>query len=60
LEYGGKGASAVDGLQGGFFHIPPGLVHRDVNPDMKQKLVVVNILVGREEPIINLKSPGKA
>jgi len=60
LEYGVTGASAVEVGQGDFFHIPPGLVHRDVNPDKKQELVVVNILVGRGEPVINVKSPKKA
>jgi uncharacterized RmlC-like cupin family protein len=43
--------------QGDFFHIPPLLVHRDVNPDEKQELAVVNILIGRGEPVINVKSP---
>ncbi len=57
LEYGLKGASAVEVGQGDFFHIPPRLVHRDLNPDKEQELVVVNILVGRGEPVINVKSP---
>jgi len=60
LEYGLKGASAVDVGKGDFFHVPPGLVHRDVNPDKEQELVVVNILVGRGEPVINVKSPKQA
>ncbi len=60
LEYGVKGACAVQVGQGDFFHIPPRLVHRDVNPDKKQELVVVNILVGRGEPVINVKSPRQA
>src|SRR5712664_1300388 len=45
LEYGLKGASAVEVGKGDFFHVPPGLVHRDVNPSREQELVVVNILV---------------
>src|SRR5881296_2219571 len=57
LEYGLKGASAVEVGQGDFFYIPPRLVHRDVNPDKEQELVVVNILVGRGEPVTNVKSP---
>ena len=60
LEYGLKGASAVEVRQGDFFHIPPRLVHRDVNPNREQELVVVNILVGRGEPVINVKSPKQA
>src|SRR3989441_1613109 len=57
LEYGLKGASSVEVGHGDFFHILPRLVHRDVNPDKKQELVVVNILVGRGEPVMNVKSP---
>ena len=57
LEYGPKGKSAVEVKQGDFFHIPPRLVHRDVNSDREQELAVVNILVGRGDPVINFKSP---
>ncbi len=60
LEYGEKGASAVEVGKGDFFHIPPRLVHRDVNPDKEQELVVVNILVGKGEPVINVKRPKRA
>jgi uncharacterized RmlC-like cupin family protein len=57
LEYGPRGRSAVEVRQGDFFHIPPHLVHRDVNPDEKQELAVVNVLVGRGRPVINVKGP---
>ena len=60
LEYAVKGAIAVEVEQGDFFHIPPRLVHRDMNPNREQELVVVNILVGRGEPVINVKSPKQA
>ena len=60
LEYGVKGASAVEVGKGDFFHIPPDLVHRDVNPDKEQALVIVNILVGRGDPVINVKRPKQA
>ncbi len=60
LEYGLKGASTAEVGQGDFFHIPPRLVHRDVNPIREQELVVVNILVGRGDPVINVKSPKQA
>jgi len=49
----------LDG-EGDFFHIPPRLVHRDMNPDKEQELVVVTNLVGRGEPVINVKSPKQA
>ncbi len=57
LEYGRGGKSTVEVRQGDFFHIPPYLVHRDVNPDREQELAVVNVLVGRGEPVVNVKSP---
>jgi len=57
LEYGPKGKSTAEVRQGDFFHIPPLLVHRDVNPDREQELAVVNILIGRGEPVINVKGP---
>src|SRR5207245_6769790 len=41
LEYGLKGTSSVEVGQGDVFHISPRLVHRDVNADKKQDLVVV-------------------
>ncbi len=57
LEYGPKGARATEVKQGDFFHIPPYLVHRDVNPDGERELVVVNILVGRGDPVVNVEGP---
>jgi uncharacterized RmlC-like cupin family protein len=35
LEYGPSGKESVEVRHGDFFHIPPRLVHRDVNPDEK-------------------------
>src|SRR5438445_3384784 len=60
LEYGLKGARAVEVGHGDFFHIPPRLVHCDLIPVTKQELVVENILVGKAEEVINVKSPKKA
>src|SRR2546425_5063386 len=57
LEYGLKGASSVEVGQGDFFHIPPRLAHRDVNPGKKQELVVGKILVGTGEPVNDGKIP---
>jgi hypothetical protein len=57
LEYGPRSVDAVVVRPGDFFHIPPRLVHRDVNPDKDQEFVVVNILIGRGEPVINVEGP---
>ncbi len=56
LEYGMDGKDAVEVVPGDFFHIPPRLVHRDVNPD-DDKLVVVGIIVGPGPPVINVNGP---
>ena len=57
LEYGRMGGEAVEVGPGDFFHIPAGLVHRDLNPDREEELLVVNILVGSGPPVVNLQSP---
>ncbi len=55
LEYGPNGTEAAAVGRGDFFHIPPGLVHRDVNADRAQGLVVVGILVGSGVPVVNVE-----
>jgi uncharacterized RmlC-like cupin family protein len=40
-----------------FFHIPVGLVHRDVNPDQTMEAVVVNILLGKGPAVVNVPDP---
>lgn len=57
LEYGIEGERSVDLNPGDFFHVPPGLVHRDINPNKDRDLIVVNILVGIGPAVINVKSP---
>ncbi len=57
LEYGRDGREAAQVGAGDFFHIPAGLVHRDLNPDKQQELIVVGILVGKGPPVINVQSP---
>ena len=57
LEYGTTGSEAVTVSPGDFIHIPPGLVHRDVNPDRARGLIVVNILVGSGVRVVNVDRP---
>ena len=57
LEYGSGGTEAVEVAPGDFFHIPPYLVHRDLNPDKGRDLVVVNILVGEGPAVVNVEGP---
>jgi uncharacterized RmlC-like cupin family protein len=42
FEFGPGGGETADVGEGGFFHVPSGLVHRDVNPtDVPQEFVLV-------------------
>lgn len=57
LDYGPKGGESVELRPGDFFHIPPGLVHRDVNDGGAEELIVVNVLVGKGIPNVNVPGP---
>jgi uncharacterized RmlC-like cupin family protein len=57
LQYGIEGEKKADLNPGDFFHVPPNLVRRDVNPDRDRDLSVVNILVGTGPAVINVDSP---
>jgi uncharacterized RmlC-like cupin family protein len=57
LEFGSKGGEAVELDPGDFFHIPPGLIHRDVNPNKQRELLVANILLGNGPPVVNVDGP---
>ncbi len=57
LEYGPSGGEAAVVGQGDFVHVSPGVVHRDVNPDTKQELVIVNILIGNGDAVVNVDGP---
>ena len=57
LEYGIEGEKKADLSPGDFFHVPPNLVHRDINPNMDRDPFVVNTLVGTGPAVINVDSP---
>lgn len=60
FDFGRTGKDSIEIEPGDFFHIPVGLVHRDVNPDQQQEAVVVNILLGEGPPVVNMsKSQGR-
>jgi uncharacterized RmlC-like cupin family protein len=41
MEFGKKGMERVDLSQGDFFMIPPSLVHRDVNPNKEDAIILI-------------------
>ena len=57
FDFGKGGENSVEATTGDFFHIPVGLVHRDVNPDKRKEAVIVNIMVGKGPPVINVDGP---
>ena len=57
LEHGKAGSEILEVRPGDFFHISPGLVHRDVNPGGGEPAVIVNLLLGEGEPVVNVDSP---
>ena len=57
LEHGKAGGESTEVRRGDFFHIGPRTVHRDVNPSRKEPAVIVNLLLGAGEPVVNVDSP---
>ena len=57
FDYGPAGREFVELNGGDFFQIPPGLVHRDVNPDPREEAVVVHVTVGQGPTVVNVAGP---
>ena len=57
FDYGPAGRDSVELGVGDHFHIPPGLVHRDVNPDRREEAVVVHVTVGQGPTVVNVAGP---
>ena len=56
FEFGPGGSEATEVEEGGFFHVPAGLVHRDVNPlDAPQEIVIA--VVGDGPLVVNVDGP---
>jgi uncharacterized RmlC-like cupin family protein len=56
FEFGAGGRGSVEIGEGGFFHVPAGLVHRDINPlDEPQEIVLA--VVGDGPLVVNLDGP---
>jgi mannose-6-phosphate isomerase-like protein (cupin superfamily) len=56
FEFGPGGGDSVDVAEGGMFHVPAGLVHRDVNPlDEPQEIILA--VVGDGPLVVNVDGP---
>ena len=59
FEFGPDGTESTDVEEGGFFHVPAALVHRDVNPiDEPQEVLLV--FVGEGPLVVNQDGPEPA
>ena len=56
FEFGPGGGRSVDVPEGGFFHVPAGLVHRDVNPADEPQVIVLAV-VGDGPLVVNVAGP---
>jgi uncharacterized RmlC-like cupin family protein len=57
FEFGPGGAESTEVEEGGFFHVPAGLVHRDVNPSAEPQEIVLAV-VGEGPLVVNVDRPG--
>jgi uncharacterized RmlC-like cupin family protein len=56
FEFGPAGRELIEVEEGGFFRVPAGLVHRDVNPlDAPQEIVLA--VVGEGPLVVNVEGP---
>jgi len=56
FEFGPGGRESTEVEEGGFFHIPAGLIHRDVNPlDEPQEIILA--VVGDGPLVLNTDGP---
>jgi quercetin dioxygenase-like cupin family protein len=59
FDFGPDGAEYTEVEEGGFFHVPAGLIHRDVNPlDEPQEIVLA--VVGEGPLVVNVDGPEPA
>lgn len=56
FEYGPGGRGSTEVEEGGYFHVPVGLVHRDVNPDDQPQDMLI-AFVGEGQLVVNLEGP---
>lgn len=57
LEYGPNGEKETYIEPGGAVHVPPEVVHRDINPNEDVDKVAIAFIIGTGEPRVNLDGP---
>ncbi len=56
FEFGPGGSDSTEVEEGGYFHVPAGLVHRDVNPGEQAQDIVLSF-VGTGPLVVNVDGP---
>jgi quercetin dioxygenase-like cupin family protein len=56
FEFGPGGEESTEVEEGGFFHVPVGLVHRDVNPLDESQEIILSV-VGNGLLVVNVDGP---
>lgn len=59
FEFGPDGNDSIEIKQGGYFHVPPRTVHRDVNPSSSEAQDVILFLKGSGDMVVNVEGPDK-
>ena len=57
FEFGPGGRDFVEVGPGGFFHVFPNTVHRDINPSDEEGQIVILFLIGKGDVVINVEGP---
>lgn len=58
IEFGKGGASSVDAREGDFIHVPPHVIHRELNPTTDEGVIVV-VRGGTGAPTVNVEGPAE-
>jgi quercetin dioxygenase-like cupin family protein len=56
FEFGPGGRESTEVEEGGFFHVPAGLIHRDVNPLDEQQEIILTV-IGEGPLVVNVDGP---
>ena len=57
FESGPGGGDITIVNEGGFFHVPPHAIHRDVNPSHTEGQEVILFLQGQGDMVVNVEGP---
>lgn len=57
FEFGSGGKESVTLNAGDYFHVPPGTIHRDVNPDKENGQEAIIVHVGPGPMVVNVDGP---